>query len=528
MRWEWIFFANVFMACVSFSIVLPSLWLYLSALDGSQEFYAWVVAAFSIGEAIGSIALGALSNWAGTKPTLRLCCVLAISGAAMYSLASFAFEHVSAPAAPYIVFVGRLLQGIGSGGQQAVEQSYLSIAAPPSQRTELTSKLSTFACLGFIFGPAVGALVATMPTFSVGALHFDAYTMQGWCIVAMNLVMFADLELFVDVSGAPEARKTQGGGGGDGETAAPWQSTPTKAAAGLGTPTTRMQTEAAAGGGAVLWEVWACILFFFVHFNGFAVQETITTPLVQDWFGWGEMHANLLFTGAGAANLLMAVLMAALTAPRAGGGGQLVEDRVLLVISLVLSVAGWVLMVPPDAVGGPPMGLPQFFVAFALVTVSFPVGRGVCLAMVGKLLGKQPQGGWMGLMFAFGSVARMAGPFWAVHGFSPWGPRCSRLNRHYCPRSRSPPRGRSGSGSPRPTASLRHRRPAAARACRGSHRRASRRCRRPRSASTPATRHRRCRARCSPRSRNAREIIRLEPGKGRIRRKIPVRPRTVI
>ena len=30
---------------------------------------------------------------------------------------------------------------------------------------------------------------------------------------------------------------------------------------------------------------------------------------------------------------------------------------------------------------------------------------------------KQPQGGWMGLMFAFGSVARMAGPFWAVHGF---------------------------------------------------------------------------------------------------------------
>ena len=416
-RWEWIFFANVFMACVSFSIVLPSLWLYLSALDGSQEFYAWVVAAFSIGEAIGSIALGALSNWAGTKPTLRLCCVLAISGAAMYSLASFAFEHVSAPAAPYIVFVGRLLQGIGSGGQQAVEQSYLSIAAPPSQRTELTSKLSTFACLGFIFGPAVGALVATMPAFSVGALHFDAYTMQGWCIVAMNLVMFADLELFVDVSGAPEARKTQGGGGGDGETAAPWQSTPTKAAAGLGTPTTRMQTEAAAGGGAVLWEVWACILFFFVHFNGFAVQETITTPLVQDWFGWGEMHANLLFTGAGAANLLMAVLMAALTAPRAGGGGQLVEDRVLLVISLVLSVAGWVLMVPPDAVGGPPMGLPQFFVAFALVTVSFPVGRGVCLAMVGKLLGKQPQGGWMGLMFAFGSVARMAGPFWAVHGF---------------------------------------------------------------------------------------------------------------
>jgi hypothetical protein len=38
--------------------------------------------------------------------------------------------------------------------------------------------------------------------------------------------------------------------------------------------------------------VWACIGFFFVHFNGFAVQETITTPLVQDWYGWDELQVR--------------------------------------------------------------------------------------------------------------------------------------------------------------------------------------------------------------------------------------------
>ena len=38
--------------------------------------------------------------------------------------------------------------------------------------------------------------------------------------------------------------------------------------------------------------VWACIMFFFVHFNGFAVQETITTPIVEDWFSWDETGAN--------------------------------------------------------------------------------------------------------------------------------------------------------------------------------------------------------------------------------------------
>ena len=37
--------------------------------------------------------------------------------------------------------------------------------------------------------------------------------------------------------------------------------------------------------------------------------------------------------------------------------------------------------------------------------------------MVGKILGSQPQGAWMGVMFALGAIARIAGPFWAVAGY---------------------------------------------------------------------------------------------------------------
>ncbi|EOD08357.1 hypothetical protein EMIHUDRAFT_217487 [Emiliania huxleyi CCMP1516] len=72
--------------------------------------------------------------------------------------------------------------------------------------------------------------------------------------------------------------------------------------------------------------------------------------------------------------------------------------------SLVIAAAGWMLMVPlSDIVAGAPvMDIPQFLVAFTLVTIAFPFGRG---------------GGWMGLMFALGSVARIVGPFWAVHGY---------------------------------------------------------------------------------------------------------------
>ena len=52
-----------------------------------------------------------------------------------------------------------------------------------------------------------------------------------------------------------------------------------------------------------------------------------------------------------------------------------------------------------------------------VLQVAFPFGRGVCLSMVGKLLGDRPQGTWMGVTFALGAVARIAGPFWAVHGY---------------------------------------------------------------------------------------------------------------
>ena len=161
-------------------------------------------------------------------------------------------------------------------------------------------------------------------------------------------------------------------------------------------------------------------------------QETITTPLVADWFGWDEVGANLLFTAAGVATAACAVLMSFLAAPRQkadGGTTQLVSDRALLGGSLLLGLIGWATLVPPAAWGAASadggadeqMSLVQFGTGFTMVTVAFPIGRGVVLALVGKLLGDGPQGGWMGLIFAFGAIARMLGPFWAVTGYHYFG-----------------------------------------------------------------------------------------------------------
>ena len=169
----------------------------------------------------------------------------------------------------------------------------------------------------------------------------------------------------------------------------------------------------------------------------------ISFSRAQDWFGWDDIETNFLFTAAGVANLLCAMLMSILTRAR-GPSAPLVGDRTLLASSCMLAAAGWLLMVPPDGSGllvppdgsgllvppngsgltGPPratMGFGQFGLSFGLVTVAFPFGRGVCLSMVGKLLGERPQGAWMGIMFAVGAIARIVGPFWAVTGYASLG-----------------------------------------------------------------------------------------------------------
>ena len=292
--WQAIFFYNVFMACVSFSIVMPSLFLYLDSMGATETFYALVVASYSVGEAIGSIALGSLSTYAGIKPTLLICTTLNFIGACSYGLAATADDLAPGRGddglhfGPLLVLIGRLTQGLGSGGQQAVEQSYLAVAARPEQRTELTGRIATFACMGFIFGPSIGALVGELPSLKLGAVHFNAYTKVGWVCALLNVSMYV-----VTAYGFKEIKAGGGGGGGGGGRGGGGgggdpSNDPAggKAAASSGGDASSSSQAGGSGDHISLVGVWALNAFFLVHFNGFAIQETLTTPLVGDPQHW--------------------------------------------------------------------------------------------------------------------------------------------------------------------------------------------------------------------------------------------------
>ncbi len=122
------FFINIFMACASFSIVMPSLAPYILEIGASLSFLPWVVSFYSVGEMIGSIIIGYFYEFAtkkfqtlgrGPRISIMLSIFLGIWGSVMYAVAGWVEDEISAR---YCILFGRLIQGVWTGGQQAVEQ----------------------------------------------------------------------------------------------------------------------------------------------------------------------------------------------------------------------------------------------------------------------------------------------------------------------------------------------------------------------------------------------------------------------
>ena len=122
------FFVNIFLGCVSFSIVQPSLVGYLNQIGAPLSYLPWVVSSYSIGEMLGSIAIGSFYEYAvksfkvlgrGPRYSLLICALFGIVGSAFYAFAGWIEET---DIARYFILIGRILQGISTGGRQAVEQ----------------------------------------------------------------------------------------------------------------------------------------------------------------------------------------------------------------------------------------------------------------------------------------------------------------------------------------------------------------------------------------------------------------------
>ena len=114
-------------------------------LANPELFYAVTVSIYSIGEAVGSIVFGVVyKRWAHKPKAVLMGCILT----GLLGSLLFLFAGLPGMLSPWLAFGGRLVQGLWTGGQQVIEQAFLSENVPLDMRTEVTATLGSCAVLG--------------------------------------------------------------------------------------------------------------------------------------------------------------------------------------------------------------------------------------------------------------------------------------------------------------------------------------------------------------------------------------------
>lgn len=420
--WKAIFYMNVFLACVSFSIVLPSLWPYLQRFDADENFLAMVLAIYSIGEFIGAIIWGYIYNASSMKFSMYTCVAAGFLGSILYSIGGYWPSW-----GKWLVFAGRFVQGLWTGGQQAVEQAYITECIDKDQNLSMIADLGASAVLGFVLGPVVG-LVGGYVNFSIGAFYVDEYTSCGYFQAIFTIIMFfGTLFFFTEIPRewrrGLQAEQVE-------EDSADEASIETDSANKLlKTHKDILQRDPDKVDFSKMDDeekdilsrlkpnmkgVLVCILIFLIHFNGFAVQETITTPISTDVFhkytdtlDYPESFAYILFACSGVLSLITFLVLKRIN--------DVMSDKTFVMISSIMGLVGYFLLIDFSPRIIEPV---RFIIGFCIISVAFPFGRGVTLSLFSKLIGKHKAGAYMGYLLAVGAISRIVGPFWSVQSLT--------------------------------------------------------------------------------------------------------------
>ena len=419
--WKAIFYVNVFLACVSFSIVLPSLWPYLQRFEADETFLALVLAIYSIGEFFGAVLWGYIYNASSMRFSLYTCIGAGFVGSILYSLGGYFI-----PWGKWLVFLGRFIQGLWTGGQQAIEQAYITECIDKDQNLSMIADLGAAAVLGFVLGPVVG-LVGRLINFNIGSFYVDEYTSCGYFQALFTIIMFlGSALLFTEIPrewrrGVQEEEQNDSGEDESIETDSaneilkknqevlhkdPEQVDFSKMDEEEKETLTRLKPD--------MKGVVVSLMIFLIHFNGFAVQETITTPISTDivhkyteTLDYPESFAYVLFACSGVLSLITFIFLKKIN--------DILQDKTFVLISSIMGFVGYMLLIDYSPRIIEPA---RFIIGFCLISITFPFGRGVTLSMFSKLIGKHKAGVYMGYMLAVGAISRIIGPFWSVQSLT--------------------------------------------------------------------------------------------------------------
>jgi DHA1 family tetracycline resistance protein-like MFS transporter len=153
-------YLTVFIDLVGFGIILPQLPYYAERFGATGVWVGAILTAYSAAQLLGASFLGRLSDRVGRRPVL----LMSLAGSAASLFLSGLADSL------WLLLAARALAGL-FGGSIAAAQAYIADVTAPEERAKYMGLLGASIGLGFVFGPAIGSLLAR---FGFGAAAFTA------------------------------------------------------------------------------------------------------------------------------------------------------------------------------------------------------------------------------------------------------------------------------------------------------------------------------------------------------------------
>lgn len=388
-----ILWSTVAIDLVGFGIVVPILPQYADQFGVSTTVIGILFASFSLAQLIFAPIWGRLSDRIGRKPVI----LISLFGTAIGSLLTGLAPSIG------LLFLGRIIDG-ASGASVSVAQASVADMAPPHQRPRLMGLLGAAFGLGFVVGPALGALAGLggshVPFFVAAALSF------GNALIAIKRLPETSPK-FVKAAGVDGHHQQAEREGADiadlpaldgpgiaepGHYGNPEHSGRPVASGGPSpTDAARAEADSPAKSRAIV----QLILVAFVGMIAFSGFEATFSLLAERRFDLHISSTAFVFTAIGIALVAVQVGVVGPTTESIGTNSTLRMGLVCNALGLALLAvdAGWVLLIA----------------ALGLLVLGQGLLTPTLSSAVSGLAGRQ-RGEWLGWQQSAGGVARVIGP----------------------------------------------------------------------------------------------------------------------
>nr|WP_255216794.1 MFS transporter [Pseudenhygromyxa sp. WMMC2535] len=391
---------TLFLDLAGFGIILPILPYYAESMHASATMVALLSTTFSAAQFMMAPVLGRISDRYGRRPVM----LVSIAGSAVAALI------LGFAAALWVVFLARLVAG-ASKANVSTAHAYVADLMPQDQRAKYMGLMGAAMGMGFVFGPAIGGILATwgpqVPFFASAALS------------AINFGMAA---LWLPETHFPAA-----------EPAEDPQTDPAAAKADAKAHEVRAGLFRAGGlrnamrtirGTHMAW----LIAIAFCFYIAFAGMESTMALFNEYLFDWGATETGWFMTFVGVNMVVFQGMLVGRAVNRFGESRTLAIGLFLLGLGLAAiggteHILPWMGLEVRDAEGGASMAaLIVFAVGGVLMSGGNGLSNATLSALVSRVSSPQEQGWNMGLKESASSLARVTGPALAGPLFQHVGP----------------------------------------------------------------------------------------------------------